>query len=50
MNPTYIDEVEMTVDSFRYELCSNCLGDLDRHVIAPDPLGHVHLYCLDEVA
>lgn len=46
--PTYIEEVQQLADSFEYELCSNCLGDLDRHLIGPDPLGHAHAYCMDD--
>lgn len=50
MNPTtsYLGELLGILMSFEYELCSNCLGDIETHIIAPDPLGHPHLYCTQE--
>jgi hypothetical protein len=34
------------VNSFEYELCSECLGDLDAHEIGPGPFGEAHAWCL----
>lgn len=42
---TYIEEAEIIVNSFRYELCELCHLDLNQHTIGPDPLGHAHLFC-----
>ena len=44
----YAAELLAIIDSFEYELCSACLHDLDTHIIAPDPLGHPHIYCTQE--
>lgn len=44
---TYTDEVFSLRDSFNYELCEVCECGLSDHVIAPDPLGHAHSYCLN---
>ena len=43
---TYADEVYTIINGFDCELCEECGHDLDRHSIAPDPLGHAHAYCL----
>lgn len=45
---SFAEEVEVLRSSFEFELCEVCHGDLEDHVIAPDPLGHAHLYCLAE--
>lgn len=42
----YADKLRGIVDGFEYELCEECLGDLDRHLIGPDPLGNPHAWCL----
>lgn len=41
----YAEKVRGIVDMFDYELCYECLRDLDQHVIAPDVLGNPHAYC-----
>lgn len=41
----YLEDLLALVESFRYELCSECLRDVERHVFAPDPLGNPHIYC-----
>lgn len=41
----YAEEVEIIRHGFTFELCGECGQDLDRHVIAPDPLGHAHAWC-----
>lgn len=46
MTTDYADKVRGIVDMFDYELCAECLNDLDLHVIAPDVLGNPHAYCL----
>ncbi len=46
---TYDEEVEVIVQGFEYELCSNCDGgDLGDHVIAADMFGHAHAWCQRE--
>lgn len=50
---TYNDEIRTIAEGFDYELCEECGLDLDRHIIAPDVLGHAHVHCMrpaDEVA
>jgi hypothetical protein len=42
---TYVDEVRSLAETFYFELCEECGGDLDEHIISPDVLGHAHLYC-----
>lgn len=46
MTTRYIEEVESIARGFEFETCEDCYGDLDQHSIAPDPLGHPHLFCL----
>lgn len=46
---TYDDEVASIKDSFNYEDCEVCGGDLDDHIIGPDALGHAHAYCKREM-
>lgn len=43
---SYADEVRTIADGFDYDLCEECGLDLDRHIIAPDPLGHAHVTCI----
>lgn len=43
----YASKVLGLVDGFEYELCAECLRDLDAHVIAPDVLGNPHAYCIN---
>jgi hypothetical protein len=38
-------EVAALKQSFEFELCERCNGDLDAHTFAPDPLGHAHMLC-----
>lgn len=47
-NYQYHLEVQALAGEFEYELCEVCERDLDAHVIAPDPLGHPHLFCIRE--
>jgi hypothetical protein len=42
---TYTEEVADLVDSFVYELCGECLRDVEDHVISPDMFGHPHAWC-----
>lgn len=44
VNP-YWDEVRSLRMAFEYELCAECGGDWDDHVISPDPFGHAHAWC-----
>lgn len=39
------EQVEGITDMFQYESCDECDGDLEDHIIAPDPLGHAHAWC-----
>src|SRR5271156_5492567 len=34
------------IDGFQYELCGECMEDLDMHEISPGPLGEAHARCL----
>jgi hypothetical protein len=43
---SYQEELEGLIEHFTYELCELCESDIDEHVIAPDPLGKPHLYCM----
>lgn len=43
---SYASEVRAIVDFFDYELCTECLRDLDAHAIEPDVLGHAGARCL----
>jgi RNA polymerase-binding transcription factor DksA len=49
MADQYLNDLLIIVEGFRYELCEECGKDIDRHSLAPDPLGKPHAYCLDEV-
>lgn len=44
----YADAVAMIADSFRYETCAECGGDLDRHVISPGPFGLPFAWCMTD--
>lgn len=46
VDDTYHDAVETIVLGFRYELCSECMGDLDNHAIIPGPFGLPFARCL----
>lgn len=45
---TYDQEVTVVEMGFEFELCAECLRDLDEHVIAPDMFGHPHAWCIVE--
>lgn len=45
----YHDAVETIVTGFRYELCWDCMGDIDVHAIIPGPLGLPFALCLSAV-
>lgn len=47
MVTTYEDALETLVMGFEYELCPECLRDLDEHVISPDMFGLPHAWCND---
>jgi hypothetical protein len=34
------------IDGFQYELCGECMRDLDGHEIGPGPFGEAHARCL----
>jgi hypothetical protein len=34
------------IDGFQYELCAECMEDLDMHEIGPGPFGEAHAWCL----
>ena len=42
---SYDEEVEVIRQGFEYEMCEECGGDFDDHVIAPDMFGHAHAWC-----
>jgi hypothetical protein len=44
----FLEEVESIRQAFEVTACETCGGDLDGHVIGPDPLGHAYAYCPDE--
>jgi len=46
MNDTYADQVIGLADGFEFEFCTECGGDLDVHIIAPDALGNAHAWCM----
>lgn len=43
----YSDEVRVILCGFTFQLCEECGNDIDAHKIAPDPLGHAHVFCLN---
>lgn len=43
----YHDALDAIVEGFRYEVCDECGGDLDRHAIIPGPLGLPFARCLN---
>lgn len=44
----YDQEAADIARGFEFESCEHCGGDLEDHVIAPDPLGHAHSFCTDD--
>ena len=43
----YADQVRTILEGFRHELCSECSGDVQRHVLSPDVLGNAHAWCIE---
>lgn len=45
-NTDYANEVHAIIDSFDYELCSECGRDLEWHIISRDMLGKARAWCM----
>jgi hypothetical protein len=41
----YREELEVLLDAFNCEVC-DCGDDVEKHVFAPDALGHPHQFCM----
>lgn len=42
----YEDSVAGVELMFEYELCAECLQDIDQHIISPDMFGLAHAWCV----
>jgi hypothetical protein len=38
---------EFLAELFEFECCEYCGGDVEDHVVSPDPLGLPHAWCLN---
>lgn len=46
MSAKYREELLVLVESFEFEMCGECGGDVNEHIFAPDILGLPHAYCV----